>query len=562
VSAFDKNKKFGYLRCIFVEGLFSGGRVQEKKSQWVHDALLELRGDVAGGSFESRREAARMIARLTRHDFAAAGPLGLQVAAALRECWARAVDALGKSPRDARVASELKALGPALAVAEPGALRELVGEVLGVNGLPDSTRDALRKELDKALVIAGREERIPRSARNDAQPRLADPELSEGEGSTLQRHPERSEGSSLQNQITICGAAPLALYCRAGLEDLVVDALRLHKLNARTAGRGLVIVNMGADAGRLRPSPFAVIQGIRFWHDAGFVFPFSPCATLDEIATLIAGPMARALTPFGVRARFDWQASRAENWDLAARLARLGSVLINAPREADWDLMIDQMAGRIVARPKSWFDLRFDYRERDVPASSHAPLAAALAWLAHHLPRGRTPSEEVPSPGKVAGTNAIFPGEGRRLVVWDPFCGAGTELIEAGLLNPHAQLIGSDLDPRAIEAASHNARRAGVKVNWSTGDFRQIAKQIGPVDVILTNPPLGRRVAAGEALALADELIVLAARKLAPGKGRMVWVAPDPARAAVAATRAGLRIQSTRHVDLGGFDGEIQILVV
>lgn len=483
-----------------------------------------------------------MIARLARHDFIEAGPVGLEVAAALREGWARAVDALGKSPRDARVASELKALGPALAVAEPGALRGLVGEVLGVTGLPDSTRDALRKELDKALVIAGREERIPRSARNDAQPRHPDPERSEGKGSSVSRHPERSEGegSSLQNQIALCSAAPLALYCRAGLEDLVVDALRVHKLNARTAGRGLVLVNMGADAGRLRPSPFAVIQGIRFWHDAGFVFPFSPSATLDEIAALMAGPMARALAPFGVRARFDWQASRAENWDLAARLVRLGSVLVNAPREADWDLMIDQMAGRIVARPKSWFDLRFDYRERDVPASSHAPLAAALAFLALHT----------------------FHGEGGRLVVWDPFCGAGTELIEAGLLNPHAQLIGSDLDPRAIEAAGHNARRAGVKVNWITGDFRQVAQQIGPVDVILTNPPLGRRVAAGEALALADELIVLAARKLAPGKGRMVWVAPDPDRAAVAATRAGLRIQSTRHVDLGGFDGEIQILLV
>jgi 23S rRNA G2445 N2-methylase RlmL len=272
--------------------------------------------------------------------------------------------------------------------------------------------------------------------------------------------------------------------------------------------------------------------------------------------------MARTLAPFGVRARFDWQASRAENWDLAARLVRIGSVLVNAPREADWDLMIDQMAGRIVARPKSWFDLRFDYREKDVPASSHAPLAAALAWLAHHLPWGRARLEEVPSPGKGAGTNAIFPGEGEGLVVWDPFCGAGTELIEAGLLNPRAQLIGSDLDPRAIEAARYNARRAGVKVNWITGDFRQIAEQIGPVDIILTNPPLGRRVAAGEALALADELIVLAARKLAPGKGRMVWVAPDPARATVAATRAGLRIQSTRHVDLGGFDGEIQILLV
>jgi hypothetical protein len=60
---------------------------------------------------------------------------------------------------------------------------------------------------------------------------------------------------------------------------------------------------------------------------------------------------------------------------------------------------------------------------------------------------------------------------------------------------------------------------------------------------------------------MADELIALAARRLRPGSGRMVWVAPDAGHCAVAAKRAGLRVAKTMRVDLGGFDGEIQVLV-
>ena len=498
--------------------------------------LRDLRGDDAGGDLVARRGAARTIARLSRAEFLAAGNAGDGVAAALRNCWKTAAAALASQPRDARPASELKALAPAIAVVEPAALRAFVSAALAIEGLPESTRMVLRKEFDKALVIAAREEKVPRSARH------SDPERGEGEESSLRR----SAGWSRADEVALCGGVPCALYCRAGLEDLILADLHARKFNARTAGKGLVIVNMGPDADGARPSPFAVVNAIRFWHDCGFVFTFPPSATLDEIADLIAGPVSKMLAPFGVRARFDWQASRSENWDLAGKLIRRDSKILNAPREAEWDLMIDQMAGRLVAKPKSWFDHRFDYRERDVPASSHAPLAAALARLV--MGASLNPSIQMV--------------QDLQMVVWDPFCGAGTELIEAGLLDPNARLIGSDMDPRATAAASQNARRAGVKVEWLTGDFRKVADQIGHIDVIVTNPPLGRRVAAGEALDLADELIAIAARKLTPGKGRMVWVAPDAGRAAVTAHRAGLKVAATRRVDLGGFDGEIQILVV
>ncbi len=450
---------------------------------------------------------------MSRVAFLALPESGEPLAAALIHCWHQAISELEKSPRDARIASEIKALATALAVAAPdrlpGMVRDASARILVCvsAGLPVSTQDALSKEFDKALVIARRE----------ATPTI---------------------NSSGGDEAALVRAADVALFCRAGLEDFILKPLRSQRLNARQAGKGLVLVHFGHDAGRGGQSPFALLHSIRFWHDAGFVFPFLPSSSLDDIAGLISQRLAPLMAPFGARVRFDWQASRSVNWDMAGKLERLGSKLVNAPRDADWDLMIDTMAGRIVARPKSWFDHRFAYRVGDVPASSHAPLAAALAEIAS--PRG---------------------GE----VVWDPFCGAGTELIEAALLQPGAIFWGSDLDPAAIEVAKVNAGKAlpaevAGLFKWLVGDFRSVAAP-ELVDVILTNPPLGRRVAAGEALAMADELIYVSAKRLRPGTGRLVWVAPDAGRAALAAARVGLKVARTMRVDLGGFDGEVQVVI-
>ena len=503
-----------------------------------------IKTQLGSSDFTSRREGARAVARLSRRDFLAldaGGDSGESISTRLRLLWSAALDGLKSSPRDARLASELKALAPALAIACPDKLADLVEAVLSLPDLMVSTREVLQKDFDRALVIAAREvARHPERSEGSSPARH--PERSEGsspsrhpersEGSSPSRHPERSEGSSLASEINLCKSAPVALYCRAGLEELLLDAARSMKLNARSSGRGLVLINMESDAAKLKPSPFAMLTSMRFWHDAGFVFSFPPTDGIDKIAALIAGPIAKAIAPFGIRVRFDWQATRAGNWDLATRLHQAGSKLVNAPREADWDLMIDQEAGRIVAKPKAWFDLRFDYREKDVPAASHAPLAAALAALAE-----------------------IRPGE----IVWDPFCGAGTEVIEAGLYQPRAVLFGSDIDPKAIEAARHNVRRAGVKADWFVGDFRDNLVP-GTIDVMLTNPPLGRRVAPGEARAMADALLEIASKRLRPATGRLVWVAPDAGAAAVTAQRLGLVVVSSRRVDLGGFDAEIQIL--
>ena len=72
----------------------------------------------------------------------------------------------------------------------------------------------------------------------------------------------------------------------------------------------------------------------------------------------------------------------------------------------------------------------------------------------------------------------------------------------------------------------------------------------GPVDLIVTNPPLGSRVQVDAAALLADALPNLA-RHLAPG-GRLVWITPAPRRTSPVAERLGLRLQRALAVDLGG----------
>ena len=114
----------------------------------------------------------------------------------------------------------------------------------------------------------------------------------------------------------------------------------------------------------------------------------------------------------------------------------------------------------------------------------------------------------------------------------DPFCGSGTIPIEAALIaknrapgldrgftamnwksidrhiwederelarsrefNGNYRIVGSDIDPKALELAKENARRAGVDdiVHFEIADARQFNRQTER-GVIVTNPPYGERI--------------------------------------------------------------------
>jgi len=219
---------------------------------------------------------------------------------------------------------------------------------------------------------------------------------------------------------------------------------------------------------------------------------------------------------------------RQKVWRLAAAISERVPWFQNDPQESTWQLVIDEARGTLELCPRQFGDPRFVYRSKDVPAASHPTLAAALA--------------------RIAGANAAD-------IVWDPFVGSGLELIERAKLGAYRALHGTDLDPRALAAARENANRAGVALTLEQADATQHV--VPGVSLILTNPPMGRRVARdGSIGSLLDAFVRHAAGVLE--RGRLVWLSPLPDRTARAARSAGFRVTRIGPVDMGGFEAELQ----
>ena len=314
--------------------------------------------------------------------------------------------------------------------------------------------------------------------------------------------------------------------CRAGLEDLLSDELRDAGLAPRQAGRGEVAVDLDR--------PLATLWRARTLLGAGLVVPLprtesfaiaiAEALTADDTIALLG-----ALTRGPIRWRLDFAEGghrRAVVWETAREVAARRPALVNDPTATTWDVVADERAARLELRPRRFDDTRFAYRVRDVPAASHPTIAAALALT--------------------AGTHDDD-------VVWDPFVGSGVELVERARLGPFARLIGSDLDPRALDAARANLDAAGLHAELVAADARVYAPP--GVTLVITNPPFGRRLR-GDAPELLEAFATHAADALAPG-GRLVWISPVPRRTERVLGRM-LRFASRRAVDLGGFEAALE----
>lgn len=144
-------------------------------------------------------------------------------------------------------------------------------------------------------------------------------------------------------------------------------------------------------------------------------------------------------------------------------------------------------------------------------------------------------------------------------LVQDPFCGSGTLIIEAAMKAIHMapglrrrfaaerygfipasawqnargealaqiqhskdlQAIGFDIDPQAVELASHNAKLAGVEqyCSFHTADVSRFSPASGTV--VYTNPPYGERL--GD-LQQAAELETVLGRRLAQNPVRSAYI--------------------------------------
>jgi tRNA (guanine6-N2)-methyltransferase len=174
---------------------------------------------------------------------------------------------------------------------------------------------------------------------------------------------------------------------------------------------------------------------------------------------------------------------------------------------------------------------RRSYRQITRPGSIHPPLAAALVRLAQ-------------------------PSYGERLL--DPCCGAGTIPIEAAALGGGLSIVGSDHDSVAVRAAKANGE--GTAINWMTADAGLLPLASGSVDLLITNPPWGRQVAAAGVLVRHPyRFWAELGRVLRPG-GRAVVLLTDADARLVEAERMGLRTSDRRQVSLFGARPEIAIL--
>lgn len=354
----------------------------------------------------------------------------------------------------------------------------------------------------------------------------------------LDRRTNRQVASVIDGTARWDESLPVLLHVRAGLEELLLDELG-GRYRARVAGRGRVEVETRG--------PLSELFRARTFLHLGFPLPpvdvsgdDPGLAVVRSLTSDAAQRVFSSLTRGPVRYRIEWAGagrSRGRTLRVAEEVSARRPDLVNDPTNATWEAVVSLREGPAGERavvelwPRAFEDPRFAYRVETVPASSHPTIAAALARIG---------------------------GVVRDDVVWDPFVGAGLELVERALLGPHRLLIGTDIDARAIGAAGSNLRRAGIaNARLSVADAATCEVDPPPT-LILTNPPYGKRVSSRESLPrLLEDFLINGARQLRRG-GRLVWVSPAPTLTGRIAAARGLRLERALPVDLGGPHGEIQ----
>ncbi len=426
----------------------------------------------------------------------------------------RAARALGRQAEPVSEGALLEALAQADSDAERKAIAQALGNLGGARSL------AVLAPLVNAVGELGR--------------------VATESHTKLERARVRAVTTTIDDRVTPKRAMTLLLHVRAGLEPLLLSELD-ETFGARKTGRGRVAITLA--------QPLKSIWRARTFLHCGFPLPPERISGGGELGFEAA--VVRALTSDEamsifetftrgpVRWRLEWADAghrRAGTLRVARAIAARRPQLVNDPRDAPWEAVVHERDDRVTVElwPVGMVDPRFAYRVRTVPASSHPTIAAALA--------------------RVGGMK-------RDDVVWDPFGGAGAELVARARLGAYRERIGSDVDADALAAAEENVAAAKLqRVRLKRADARVFVPG-RPVSLVITNPPMGRRIpsdAKGEKL-LAS-VIGRAAAVLVPG-GRFVWMSPRPKVTAEIAAERGLVLREHAAVDMGGLDVEMQLFV-
>ena len=368
-----------------------------------------------------------------------------------------------------------------------------------------------------------------------------------GSGQRLQANIARTHGNGrleFDSRLEKFRDLRVNLECRSGLESFVLDELSQC---AALVGVFRVLRSGGGRIELLAQKPFALRDIFRIRCFSEIRFPLAELPPLPRaggpldtgaLAEIISSDSTQRIvsgfTSGPVRYRLEFASRKVDVLFIRAITEKVYAArpeLLNDPREALWEVSLRESAGgiRVELCPRIRPDPRFAYRRADVPAASHPPLAAAMARLA---------------------------GLGENERVWDPFCGSGLELVECALKGHVSVVFGCDLSSDAVRITESNLRSALheqkiPQMNFAACDFRHASnapslRALRDLTLIVTNPPLGKRVPIADLKALVGALFDSAQALLREG-GRLVFVNPME-RAEV---RQGLRLEARHKVDLG-----------
>jgi len=347
------------------------------------------------------------------------------------------------------------------------------------------------------------------------------------------------------------------LRCRRGLEKIVseeaAEQLDPSIFRLGQVRPGCVTLTL------LRPFSLAMLYELRCFATVGIRLGLIENSSGSEWEEALAGCIASATarkimlaaTDGVPRYRVDFPGrghQRGAIRNVVQQAHTLAPELLNDARRAPWSVDVmpvgsgprKQRGALVELRPRLYPDPRLAYRKDDIPAASHPPLAACMARLAA---QSRPDSDEP------------------RQAVWDPFCGSGLELIERSMLGGVLAVHGTDLDPSAIAIARDNFEAAGlenVSGRFTACDFRDAEKAAGiapgSITLVITNPPLGRRVRVKDMRGLMADLLHAAVKALEPG-GLLIFT--NPLRDGPSSP--SLKLEYRQSVDLGGFDCQLEV---
>ncbi len=351
----------------------------------------------------------------------------------------------------------------------------------------------------------------------------------------------KSGGSSARMDVLVPlrPGQTVCLRCRRGLESFVAEETTGSPFKVKEVRAGLVIAEV------VRAFTLAEAHSLRCFDTISFPLGVirNPDTTqaVDELAALIASDGAvRLMTSLSEgtpRYRISLADASAKVIDrVAERAYALAPSVLNDPKSAGWtvEVTVSALGAEVELRPRVSPDPRLRHRTGAVDAASHPPLAACLARAS-------------------LGADAE--------VLWDPFCGSGLELVERAMLGGVRRAVGTDIDPAAVALAQANFVAAGIRGTageFLACDFREAPQKAGlakgSVSLVISNPPLGRRVRVPNLHGLFADLFKVSAEVLRPG-GLLIFV--NPLR--LEPEGLPLRLEHRRTVDLGGYDCRMEV---